>query len=127
MAENTKPADDNNDETPEVEAHSVLDLQETSVDREIEAPGKLRECDQRRHGGLTGHTAAVPRRLRRSSRRGAPSAGDVGRFRLDGTAPPSLPARFRLGSLPRVLPPPLRARAGSAPLSTTPTITGSSS
>ena len=40
MAENTKPAaDDNNEETPEVEAHSVLDLQETSVDREIEAPG----------------------------------------------------------------------------------------
>ncbi|CAM5552841.1 hypothetical protein AB0H45_16340 [Streptomyces atroolivaceus] len=41
MSENTKPAaDDNNEtETPEVEAHSVLDLQETSVDKEIEAPG----------------------------------------------------------------------------------------
>ncbi|MDK0519570.1 hypothetical protein [Streptomyces sp. ML-6] len=37
MAENTKPAGDNN-ETPEVEAHSVLDLQETAVnvDREID-------------------------------------------------------------------------------------------
>jgi hypothetical protein len=29
MSENTKPAE--TDETPEVEAHSVLDLQETSV------------------------------------------------------------------------------------------------
>ncbi|MFF5895861.1 hypothetical protein ACFY8O_08035 [Streptomyces argenteolus] len=39
MAENTKPAaDDTNDETPEVEAHSVLDLQETA-NKEIEAPG----------------------------------------------------------------------------------------
>lgn len=32
MSENTKPAaDDNNEETPEVEAHSVLDLQETAA------------------------------------------------------------------------------------------------
>ncbi|MEV6260367.1 hypothetical protein AB0M42_06345 [Streptomyces sp. NPDC051784] len=32
MSENTKPAaDDNNEETPEVEAHSVLDLQESAV------------------------------------------------------------------------------------------------
>ncbi|MFE4450297.1 hypothetical protein [Streptomyces sp. NPDC056796] len=39
MAENTKPAaDDTNDETPEVEAHSVLDLQETAVDKVV-APG----------------------------------------------------------------------------------------
>ncbi|WP_327118437.1 hypothetical protein OG206_21375 [Streptomyces sp. NBC_01341] len=39
MAENTKPAaDDNNDETPEVEAHSVLDLQETAIDKSV-APG----------------------------------------------------------------------------------------
>ncbi|MEU0134786.1 hypothetical protein ABZ172_12220 [Streptomyces sp. NPDC006296] len=39
MAENTKPAaDDNNEETPEVEAHSVLDLQETAVDKVV-APG----------------------------------------------------------------------------------------
>ncbi|MEU2826469.1 MULTISPECIES: hypothetical protein [unclassified Streptomyces] len=44
MSENTKPAaatDDKNEaETPEVEAHSVLDLQETPgvVDREI-VPG----------------------------------------------------------------------------------------
>ncbi|MET9919421.1 hypothetical protein ACFV1C_13635 [Streptomyces sp. NPDC059605] len=30
MAENTKPAGDEN-ETPEVEAHSVLDLQETAA------------------------------------------------------------------------------------------------
>ncbi|MFE3519733.1 hypothetical protein [Streptomyces sp. NPDC059166] len=35
MSENTKPAADDNNETPEVEAHSVLDLQETSVDKEI--------------------------------------------------------------------------------------------
>ncbi|MDQ0796286.1 hypothetical protein [Streptomyces sp. B1I3] len=40
MSENTKPAaDDNNEtETPEVEAHSVLDLQETA-NHEIAAPG----------------------------------------------------------------------------------------
>ncbi|MFF9685773.1 hypothetical protein [Streptomyces sp. NPDC014623] len=40
MSENTKPAaDDNNEtETPEVEAHSVLDLQETAVDK-IVVPG----------------------------------------------------------------------------------------
>ncbi|MFD0423112.1 hypothetical protein K7395_24310 [Streptomyces filamentosus] len=31
MSENTKPAADETNETPEVEAHSVLDLQETSV------------------------------------------------------------------------------------------------
>ncbi|MFD7716571.1 hypothetical protein [Streptomyces sp. NPDC059814] len=30
MSENTKPAADDNSETPEVEAHSVLDLQETA-------------------------------------------------------------------------------------------------
>lgn len=30
MSENTKPAADDNNETPEVEAHSVLDLQETA-------------------------------------------------------------------------------------------------
>ncbi|WNF27130.1 hypothetical protein RI138_09915 [Streptomyces sp. C11-1] len=41
MSENTKPAADGTDETPEVEAHSVLDLQETSVqgDRDISVPG----------------------------------------------------------------------------------------
>ncbi|MEV1043664.1 hypothetical protein [Streptomyces sp. NPDC049916] len=40
MSENTKPAADDANETPEVEAHSVLDLQETSVhnDRDIIAP-----------------------------------------------------------------------------------------
>ncbi|AEN10117.1 MULTISPECIES: hypothetical protein [unclassified Streptomyces] len=38
MSENTKPAADDNNETPEVEAHSVLDLQETAVDKVI-APG----------------------------------------------------------------------------------------
>ncbi|MGW3441932.1 hypothetical protein ACWDB3_32645, partial [Streptomyces bacillaris] len=42
MSENTKPAADENNETetPEVEAHSVLDLQETPgvIDREI-VPG----------------------------------------------------------------------------------------
>ncbi|MEU5168493.1 MULTISPECIES: hypothetical protein [Streptomyces] len=38
MSENTKPAADDNNETPEVEAHSVLDLQETAA-QEIEAPG----------------------------------------------------------------------------------------
>ncbi|WP_234433453.1 hypothetical protein, partial [Streptomyces sp. NRRL WC-3549] len=38
MSENTKPAADDNNETPEVEAHSVLDLQETSV-HEVVAPG----------------------------------------------------------------------------------------
>ncbi|WP_167345022.1 hypothetical protein [Streptomyces anulatus] len=31
MSENTKPAAGDADETPEVEAHSVLDLQDTSV------------------------------------------------------------------------------------------------
>ncbi|MDT0495572.1 hypothetical protein ACIOD0_06730 [Kitasatospora albolonga] len=40
MSENTKPAadDTNEDGTAEVEAHSVLDLQETSVDKVV-APG----------------------------------------------------------------------------------------
>ncbi|MFF3526883.1 hypothetical protein ACFYX5_09415 [Streptomyces rubiginosohelvolus] len=40
MSEYTKPAGDETNETPEVEAHSVLDLQETSVnaDRDIIAP-----------------------------------------------------------------------------------------
>ncbi|MBT2377324.1 MULTISPECIES: hypothetical protein [unclassified Streptomyces] len=40
MSENTKPAadDSNETETAEVEAHSVLDLQETSVDKVV-APG----------------------------------------------------------------------------------------
>ncbi|MEE1767660.1 hypothetical protein PUR34_05585 [Streptomyces sp. JV185] len=38
MAENTKPAGDDN-ETPEVEAHSVLDLQETAVNPEREIDG----------------------------------------------------------------------------------------
>ncbi|WP_228991300.1 hypothetical protein [Streptomyces sp. DH8] len=31
MSENTQPAGDETTEAPEVEAHSVLDLQETSV------------------------------------------------------------------------------------------------
>ncbi|MEU9763259.1 hypothetical protein [Streptomyces sp. NPDC047985] len=31
MSENTKPVADDNNETPEVEAHSVLDLQETAA------------------------------------------------------------------------------------------------
>ncbi|MGC5345445.1 hypothetical protein ACPXCE_18375 [Streptomyces sp. DT24] len=41
MAENTKPAaEDNNEETPEVEAHSsVLDLQETAAVNERELDG----------------------------------------------------------------------------------------
>ncbi|MFB7916695.1 hypothetical protein [Streptomyces sp. NPDC056061] len=30
MSENTKPVADDNNETPEVEAHSVLDLQDTA-------------------------------------------------------------------------------------------------
>ncbi|GAA2460760.1 MULTISPECIES: hypothetical protein [Streptomyces] len=38
MAENTKPAGDDN-ETPEVEAHSVLDLQETAGVHERELDG----------------------------------------------------------------------------------------
>ncbi|MDQ0984577.1 hypothetical protein [Streptomyces sp. V2I9] len=40
MSENTQPAGDETTEAPEVEAHSVLDLQETSVhgDRDIVAP-----------------------------------------------------------------------------------------
>ncbi|MBD2832011.1 hypothetical protein ID871_11465 [Streptomyces pratensis] len=67
MAENTKPADDNNDETPEVEAHSVLDLQETSVDREIEAPGScvsvisvVMGADRTHCGGATEAEAVLP-------------------------------------------------------------------
>jgi hypothetical protein len=38
MSENTKPAGDDN-ETPEVEAHSVLDLQETAGVQEREIDG----------------------------------------------------------------------------------------
>ncbi|MBM7439054.1 MULTISPECIES: hypothetical protein [unclassified Streptomyces] len=38
MSENTKPAADDTNETPEVEAHSVLDLQETAIDKVV-APG----------------------------------------------------------------------------------------
>ncbi|WP_405390749.1 hypothetical protein OG596_24470 [Streptomyces sp. NBC_01102] len=37
MSENTKPADDN--ETPEVEAHSVLDLQESATIDGEQPPG----------------------------------------------------------------------------------------
>ncbi|MFH8471679.1 hypothetical protein [Streptomyces sp. NPDC018000] len=39
MSENTKPVADDNNETPEVEAHSVLDLQETAVNHEREIDG----------------------------------------------------------------------------------------
>ncbi|WP_411079163.1 hypothetical protein [Streptomyces sp. cmx-18-6] len=41
MSENTKPAadDTNETETPEVEAHSVLDLQETAAVDKVVAPG----------------------------------------------------------------------------------------
>ncbi|GHA93980.1 MULTISPECIES: hypothetical protein [Streptomyces] len=37
MSENTKPADEN--ETPEVEAHTVLDLQESAVIDRDQPPG----------------------------------------------------------------------------------------
>ncbi|WP_335936713.1 hypothetical protein [Streptomyces sp. PTD5-9] len=39
MSENTKPVADDNNETPEVEAHSVLDLQDTAVAHERELDG----------------------------------------------------------------------------------------
>ncbi|MFJ4961302.1 hypothetical protein EES43_09430 [Streptomyces sp. ADI96-02] len=39
MSENTKPAAGDNDETPEVEAHSVLDLQETTAVRDRDIDG----------------------------------------------------------------------------------------
>lgn len=40
MSENTKPADDGTNEDAEVEAHSVLDLQETASNHDIvEPPG----------------------------------------------------------------------------------------
>ncbi|GGY66515.1 MULTISPECIES: hypothetical protein [Streptomyces] len=38
MSENTKPAAGDAEETPEVEAHSVLDLQETANNHDIIQP-----------------------------------------------------------------------------------------
>ncbi|MEI5033446.1 hypothetical protein RB201_13270 [Streptomyces sp. S1A(2023)] len=72
MSENTKPAADDTNETPEVEAHSVLDLQETAVnaDRDIIAPpgNCIQRAERRRELIPAGRTPRRDPRGLRSSR-----------------------------------------------------------
>ncbi|MER7855361.1 hypothetical protein ABTZ98_22815, partial [Streptomyces bacillaris] len=75
MSENTKPAADENNETetPEVEAHSVLDLQETPgvIDREI-VPGNCVSTVSLVLSRTTARRATSCLRSRRRCRRPTP-------------------------------------------------------